>query len=120
MNCIFCKIINNEINSYTIYEDDIVKCFFNINPESNGHILIVPKKHYTDLFDIDNTITYVIETAKKLSFLLKEKLNTDGFSIIQNNGDASEVKHFHIHLKPFYNRDYPIMNVEEIYNILTK
>lgn len=45
MNCIFCKIMNNEIPSYTVYEDDIVKIFLDINPDSNGHLLIVPKTY---------------------------------------------------------------------------
>ena len=43
-NCIFCKIINNEIPSYTLYEDEIVKVFLDINPERPGHTLIIPKK----------------------------------------------------------------------------
>ena len=51
-NCLFCKIVNNEISSYTIYEDDIVKAFLDINPTSVGHTLIVPKSHYLDLDDI--------------------------------------------------------------------
>ena len=42
MNCLFCKIINNEIPSYTVYEDEIVKAFLDINPDSNGHLLIIP------------------------------------------------------------------------------
>ena len=54
MDCIFCKIVNEEIPSYTLYEDEIVKVFLDVNPDVNGHTLIVPKKHYQDLFDIDN------------------------------------------------------------------
>ena len=54
MNCIFCKIISGDIPSYTIYEDDIVKCFLDINPESPGHSLIIPKTHYQDITDIDS------------------------------------------------------------------
>ena len=46
MECIFCKIINEEIPSYTIYEDDKVKAFLDIEPDVNGHTLIIPKKHY--------------------------------------------------------------------------
>ena len=45
---VFCKIINNEIPSYTIYEDEIVKVFLDVNPNHTGHTLIVPKKHYQD------------------------------------------------------------------------
>jgi len=49
MDCIFCKIINGEIPSYTLYEDDVVKVFLDVNPDVNGHALVVPKKHYQDL-----------------------------------------------------------------------
>jgi hypothetical protein len=58
---IFCKIINNEIPSYTIYEDEIVKVFLDVNPNHIGHTLIVPKKHYQDFFDIDKRIDTTYE-----------------------------------------------------------
>jgi len=65
MDCIFCKIINNEIPSFTIYEDDIVKVFLDISPSSNGHSLIIPKKHYTNLVDIDmDTLTHINKVTK--------------------------------------------------------
>ena len=57
MNCIFCKIINGEIPSYKIYEDEQVLIFLDINPDTNGHTLVIPKTHYQDIFDIDkNTL----------------------------------------------------------------
>ena len=75
---IFCKIINNEIPSYTIYEDDVVKVFLDVNPHSTGHSLIVPKEHYQDFFDIDKEVlNHVLETAKVIANRLKEKLNCD-------------------------------------------
>ena len=67
-NCIFCKIVKGEIPSYTIYEDEIVKCFLDINPLSTGHTLIVPKKHFRDAFDID---AWIITLSIVLLFLLK-------------------------------------------------
>lgn len=116
MNCIFCKIINDEIPSYTIYEDEIVKCFLDVNPDSNGHALIIPKKHYTDLNDIDEeTLKHIITISKKIKQLLEEKLNIDGLTLIQNNGDVQEVKHYHLHLKPFYKEKQEIINVEEVF-----
>ena len=67
MDCIFCKIINGDIPSYTIYEDDFVKCFLDINPDSNGHTLIIPKKHYVCLDDIDNdTLIHIMKIARNL------------------------------------------------------
>ncbi len=118
MDCIFCKIIKGDIPSYTIYEDNIVKVFLDINPMSPGHMLIIPKDHYENLDDIDiNVLTHINNVAKKMHNLLKDKLNIDGLTIIQNNGDVQEVKHYHMHLKPFY-KENKGLNVEEIYQIL--
>ncbi len=118
---IFCKIANNEIPSYTLYEDDIVKVFLDINPDVNGHTLIIPKKHFKDLFDIDEkTLIHIINKAKEIEKLLKEKLNIDGLTLVQNNGCVQEVKHFHLHLKPSYKNKEKLLSVEEIYNILKK
>ena len=52
MDCIFCKIINGDIPSYTIYEDEVIKVFLDISPISKGHSLIVPKKHFENIFNI--------------------------------------------------------------------
>lgn len=121
MNCIFCKIVNGEIPCYKLYEDDIVLCFLDINPESNGHALIIPKKHYLDLDDIDEEVlNHIMKIAKKMKKLLEEKLNINGLTLIQNNGEVEEVKHYHLHLKPYYNGKNKKINIEEIYNILTK
>lgn len=120
MNCIFCKIISGDIPSYTIYEDDIVKCFLDINPERPGHTLIVPKKHYQDITDIDkDTLHHINDISKKICDLLKEKLNFDGLRLIQNNGSIQEVKHYHLHLIPFCNTNSG-KNIEEIYELLKK
>ena len=115
---IFCKIINNEISSYTIYEDDIVKVFLDVNPSHNGHTLIVPKKHYTDLFDIDNdTLNHILKISKQIAVLLKERLNYDGISLCQNNMYGQDVKHYHLHLIPKYKEEEKL-SVEEVYKKL--
>ena len=118
MDCVFCKIIEGVIPSYKIYEDDIVLAFLDINPDTVGHTLIIPKKHFKDLDEIDNdTLLYIMEIAKVLKKKLEDKFNIDGLTLIQNNGDIQEVKHFHLHLKPYYN-DLKDMKVEEVFNIL--
>ena len=119
MNCIFCKIITNEINSYTIYEDDDLKVFLDINPDSNGHMLIVPKKHFTNLIDIDSqTLTKIFDLARVMHDRLVEKLNIDGLTLVQNNGAIQDVKHFHLHLKPYYNEPQTIIDVKDIFDKL--
>ena len=67
MDCVFCKIVNGDIPSSKIYEDDIVIAFLDINPDSLGHTLIIPKHHYRDLDDIDDkTLIYIVNIAKML------------------------------------------------------
>ena len=128
MECIFCKIVNNESPSYTIYEDEIVKVFLNINPSSDGHLLIIPKKHFTNLSDIDlDTLNHINKVSKNMYKLLKEKLKIDGLTITQNNDYGQEIKHYHMHLTPrykgekvdiVYNGDK--LDVKEVFNILTR
>ena len=118
MDCLFCKIINKEIPSYKIYEDDIVYAFLDINPDSVGHTLIIPKKHYLDLDDIDiEILKHIMKVAKILKKRIEEKLNCDGLTLIQNSGDIQEVKHFHLHLKPFY-KNKKDKTLEEVYELL--
>ena len=116
MDCIFCKIINNEISSYKIYENDMVLCFLDINPLSSGHTLIIPKKHFKDISDIDSEYLSSINDATKYVYnLLMSKVGPDGIRIVQNNGICQEIKHYHVHLIPVYN-DMLDMDIEEVYN----
>lgn len=117
-DCLFCKIASGDIPSYKIYEDEIVIAFLDINPDSNGHTLIIPKKHCLDMNDIPlDTLTHIFKIAKELKVKIESKLNADGLTFVQNNGDIQEVKHFHLHLKPYYKAN-ELKSVEEIYNIL--
>ena len=126
-DCLFCKIIKGEIRSKTIHEDEIVKVMMDINPISDGHILVIPKNHNTDLLDLDDDTLLHIKriTTEILIPKLKEKLNCDGITICQNNGLGQEIKHFHVHLIPRYENDNikmtnkeNIEDIEEIYNKL--
>ena len=106
MDCLFCKIINGEIPSRTIYEDSLVKVFLDINPSTNGDMLIVPKKHYENLFDInDKLLTHINKVIKELYVLLRDKLGIDGLTLVQNNGFGQDIKHFHVHVTPRYTND---------------
>ena len=119
MDCLFCKIINNEIPSYKLYEDDYVLAFLDINPDSNGHTLVIPKKHIKDIMDLDNeSLNHIMDVCRIIKQRLEEKLNIDGLTLIQNNGEVQEVKHYHLHLKPFYNEKQEIKDVKSIYEKL--
>lgn len=129
MDCVFCKIINEEIPSYTVYEDEIVKVFLDINPNTNGHMLIVPKKHYVNILDLDEEVrNHIFKIQKKMYELVKNKIGADGITFAQNNELGQDVKHYHMHLIPRYNNDgwkniynkNNINNIEEIYDKLKK
>ncbi len=121
MDCIFCKIVEGNIPSYKLYEDDKVLVFLDAFPSVYGHTLIIPKEHYKDLDDINSeTLNHIMKISKKIKKQIEEKINCDGMSIQQNNGDLQEVKHYHLHLKPFFKVEQPKKSVEEVYEILKK
>ena len=119
MDCIFCKIVAGEIPSYKIYEDDSILAFLDINPASAGHTLIIPKKHTLDINTIDNeTLIKIFDKARDISKKLVNTLNADGFTLTQNNGDAEEVKHFHLHIIPRYTEE-SLLDIEEVFKKIT-
>lgn len=101
-NCIFCKIINKEIPSNIVYEDEYVCAFKDLNPLTPVHVLVIPKIHIKDLESIneDNIIyiSKVQEAFKKVAKIMN--VNETGYRVICNCGtDAGqEVKHLHYHL----------------------
>lgn len=107
-DCLFCKIINNEIPSYTIYEDDMFKVILDIAPATFGHALIIPKRHAKDLYDLsDECASNLMLVAKKVAVAMKESLGIEGLNILQNNGAIASqtVFHYHMHLIPRYEND---------------
>lgn len=106
MECLFCKIIQGEIPSQKIYEDEFVEVFLDIHPTTNGDTLIVPKKHYKDFRELDDEILLHINSViKKLYPIYQEKLKCDGLTISNNTDYGQEIKHFHIHFIPRYKND---------------
>jgi histidine triad (HIT) family protein len=107
-NCIFCKIANGEIPSTTLYEDEDFRVILDLGPATRGHALLLPKEHYANLFELDDTLAAkALLTAKKIGGRMKEALHADGLNLVQNNGEAAgqTVFHFHIHLIPRYEND---------------
>lgn len=115
MECIFCKIANGEIPSKKIYEDDEIMAFLDINPLTPGHTLIVPKEHTLDFQSISmDKLMKIMNVARELSQKIVDKMGAQGYTLIQNNGIAQDVKHFHLHIIPKY-KDKLEMDVEEVY-----
>ncbi|MBR5496700.1 MAG: histidine triad nucleotide-binding protein [Clostridia bacterium] len=100
-NCLFCKIINGDIPSSKVYEDDTVYAFNDIAPAAPVHILIIPKEHIASAAEItaENScvVAHIFEVAAKIA---KEKGLSDGFRVVTNCGDSAgqTVKHLHYHL----------------------
>ena len=113
-DCIFCKIINGDLPSKTVYEDDLIKVIMNINPSSNGHLLVLPKEHYVNILDVpEEIVSHSFKVIRdNLYPMLKEKLECLGLTIAENNELGQEIRHFHIHLTPRYEND----NVDFSYN----
>ena len=104
-NCIFCKIIAGEIPSATIYENEEFKVILDRFPSNEGHVLILPKNHTPNIFEIDpEQAGRLFSLAAKLAKAMKEVLGFEHMNILQNNGEAAgqTVKHVHFHIVPRY------------------
>lgn len=117
-DCIFCKIIKGEIPSKKIYEDEMLFGFLDINPHGDGHLLLIPKKHYSDIYDLDEDVfDHIHKVSLRLIKKLMNNLNKDGITITYNYGSEQQVKHFHLHLIPEYSKGCS-MSVDEVYEKL--
>jgi histidine triad (HIT) family protein len=114
-DCIFCKIVRGEIPCMKIYEDENFLSFLDIEPVSDGHLLIIPKKHVVWMQEADDkTISSIFILAKKLMLALKKGLPCD---YVQVGIVGNEVPHFHIHLIPRYNDIiFPNLSTKEYKN----
>lgn len=102
-DCLFCKIISGKIPSYKIYEDDAVFAFLDINPASEGHTLVAPKKHFSRFTDMNaGEVCSLFEVAREITAAVEKSSLAEGSNIGINNGEAAgqEVPHVHVHVIP--------------------
>lgn len=107
-DCIFCKLAGGEIPTESLYEDDKIKVIFDASPASKGHVLIIPKEHFRNIYDLDEeTAGHIFKVATKIARAMEKTLGHDGLNVVQNNGEAAgqTVYHFHMHLIPRYKGD---------------
>ncbi len=101
-DCLFCKIINGDIPSNKIYEDEYVYAFYDISPQAPVHFLVIPKEHITSANDISNTNSvFVAKCFEATSKIAKELgISEDGYRIVNNIGENGQqtVKHLHFHV----------------------
>ena len=105
-DCIFCKIVKGEIPAHKVYEDKNTLAFLDINPQSPGHVQVIPKKHYRWVWDVPNVGDY-FEVVRKIA---KAQQKAFGQEMIRSQIYGDEVAHAHIWVWPL-NENYP--NVPE-------
>lgn len=113
---IFEKILDKEIPSYKIYEDEYVYAFLDVFPITKGHTLVIPKKHFRNIFDCDTeTASHVGGALPKIANAVRDSFGADGVNIFQNNEEyaGQTVFHLHFHIVPRYaNKEENFDNLE--------
>jgi len=107
-DCIFCKIVEGNVSSSKVYEDDKVISFLDIMPANKGHCLVVPKKHSQSLMEMDDEeLLSTIKAAKKVARAISLSFGNGSYNLVMNNGkEAGQiVNHAHIHLIPRFQKD---------------
>ena len=112
---VFEKIIKRELPAHIVYEDELTLAFLDISQATKGHTLVIPKKRYQNVFELDKEIAgHLFKVVVKVSKALKKAFNLKGLNIVNNNGEIAyqTVFHYHIHLIPRYlDDDYLIKGV---------
>jgi histidine triad (HIT) family protein len=108
MDCIFCAIADDIVPATKVYEEDQILAFMDINPANPGHLLVIPKQHYRNIFDIDAEIaSKIMQVGTQLASAIQTALNPDGLNLLQSSESAAfqTVFHFHLHLIPRWEDD---------------
>jgi histidine triad (HIT) family protein len=106
--CPFCNIISGKIVASVVYEDATTIAFMDTSPTNTGHTLVVPKKHWENIYEIpEEILSEVIIIVKKVSVAVKKTVSAEGISILQLNGRfaGQSVMHFHVHVIPRFKED---------------
>jgi histidine triad (HIT) family protein len=102
-SCIFCLIARKEAPASVVYEDNQVIAFMSIHPVSVGHTLVVPKKHYENIYEIpEEEVAYLYKIVKKITHAVNKAVDAEGIRIVQNNGEVAGqvIFHMHVHIMP--------------------
>lgn len=103
MECLGCKLANEEEKIYKIYKDDYVTCFLDHAPFYPGHTLIVPKQHVVEVDELNDVVAKsVMDASKLIAKAIKIVYKPDGVTVCQNGGVFNELTHYHMHIVPRY------------------
>lgn len=106
--CVFCSIVNHEIPTWVIYQDQEVICFLPNPPEVYGHTLIAPKQHIVDIYTApESVLASMMAVSKKLAVHYKTQISASGINLLHASGVSAQqsVFHFHLHLFPRFDND---------------
>jgi histidine triad (HIT) family protein len=107
-DCLFCKIIADEVPSQKVAEDEATVAFMDINPATRGHLLVVPRRHSANLLEIPpEDLAATVLSAQRLAQRVSDRLGAEGVNLINSCGPLAwqTVFHFHIHVIPRYADD---------------
>jgi len=116
-DCVFCKIIAGDIPAFRVYENDDTIAFMDINPLHPGHVLVIPKEHSANVYEVsDEAIAAAARTARRVARAVNAVVEPDGLNVLQCNGPAAgqSVFHFHMHVLPRRLDDGAALNWEVI------
>jgi len=104
--CLFCRLVQNEIPSYTVYEDERTRAFLDIEPRAPGHTMVVLKKHGITVLDYSqDELGRLFASVQKIIQALTKTFKTDVFTIGINHGEEAGVHHLHVHVIPRFPDD---------------
>jgi len=112
--CTFCSIVAGDIPALRICEDDHAVAFMDRLPMTVGHCLVIPRRHVTDIWELtDDDAAHVMQAARRVASLVRERLKPAGVNLLNNNGAAADQTqlHFHIHVIPRYGRPDEVSGV---------
>ena len=108
MDCIFCKIVNGEIPSLKVYEDEYTLVFMDIAKDVDGHMVAIPKKHIKNILDCDvDMLSHLMSTVKKVANYCVDECGYEGVNLLNASDESAgqSVPHFHIHIIPRKSND---------------
>ena len=108
MDCIFCKIVNGDIPSLKVYEDEYTMVFMDIAKDVDGHMVAIPKKHIKNILDCDlDTLNHLMYTVKKVSNYCVDECGYEGVNLLNASGESAgqSVQHLHINIIPRSSND---------------
>lgn len=114
-SCTFCKIVRGEAPASYVYEDEKVMAFLSTRPINVGHTLVVPKRHYENIFEIsEEEVVHLSKIVKKVAYAVRKAVSAEGIRIVQNNGEAAGqvIFHLHVHVIPMYAELSSLYNLE--------